>query len=63
MVGQGGLMTAAEATEFAAHAWCDDALALRRCDDGGKDPTYRVPNPERFRACLERVASAARARP
>ncbi|MEX1253429.1 MAG: HD domain-containing protein [Dehalococcoidia bacterium] len=58
MIEQGGLMTEAEVTEFAAHRWATDALLLRRCDDGGKDSTYRVANSERFRACLERVASA-----
>jgi predicted HD phosphohydrolase len=59
MIEQGGRMSEAEVAEFAAHAWAADAVLLRRCDDGGKDPAYHVPNPERFRVCLERVANAA----
>jgi predicted HD phosphohydrolase len=59
MIEQGGLMSEVEVKEFAAHSWAGDALLLRRCDDGGKNAAYQVPNPERFRACLERVADAA----
>jgi predicted HD phosphohydrolase len=58
LIEQGGLMDEAEATAFAAHPWAADALLLRRCDDGGKNPAYRVPRPERFRAVLERLVAA-----
>lgn len=56
MVEQGGLMTPDEVAAFGANLWAEDALALRRCDDGGKRRDYRVLNPERFKGVLERVA-------
>jgi predicted HD phosphohydrolase len=56
MIEQGGLMTPDEVTAFGAHAWAEDALTLRRCDDGGKRRDYRVPNPDRFKEALARVA-------
>jgi predicted HD phosphohydrolase len=58
MIEQGGRMSEAEVSEFAAHRWVEDAVLLRRCDDGGKDTAYKVPDAERFRTCLERVANA-----
>lgn len=57
MIEQGGLMTEAEAAAFAAHEWAEDALLLRRCDDGGKNPAHHVANPDRFKQYLERVAT------
>jgi predicted HD phosphohydrolase len=42
LVIQGGLMTAAEVTAFAAHPWCADAVALRRWDDEAKVPGKRT---------------------
>lgn len=35
---QGGRMTTNEVKRFAMHPWADDALRLRRWDDGAKDP-------------------------
>lgn len=58
---QGGRMSQAELAAFKAHPCAEDALRLRQCDDGGKDPTLTIPNPERFRTMLERVAAKARA--
>ena len=57
---QGGPMTPAEASAFAAHPWASDALRLRRCDDGAKDPSVVIEDPLSFRAVLERVAAARR---
>ncbi|MFN8637173.1 MAG: HD domain-containing protein [Chloroflexota bacterium] len=57
---QGGLMSPDEVERFRASPYADEAVLLRRCDDGGKDPTHRVEHPERFRAMLERVAARAR---
>ena len=57
MIDQGALMSAEEAEAFTAHPWADDAVLLRRCDDAGKRLDYHVPQPERFRAVLERVAA------
>ncbi|MCC6177483.1 MAG: HD domain-containing protein [Chloroflexi bacterium] len=54
---QGGRMSPAEMARFEAHPYAQDALLLRECDDGGKDPARRVHNPERFRALLDRVAA------
>ena len=62
LIAQGGLMTADEQERFRAHPNADDALLLRRCDDGGKDPTHQVQNVERFRVMLDRVAAAEAAR-
>lgn len=61
LIAQGGRMTAAELATFDAHPYARDALLLRQCDDGGKDPTRRVVNVERFRAMLDRVAARAAA--
>lgn len=59
LIEQGGLMTAGEATAFAAHPWAEDAALLRRCDDDGKRTAYQVAEPDRFHTPLERVAAGA----
>jgi predicted HD phosphohydrolase len=60
LIAQGGLMTAEELQQFRSHPLAEDAVLLRQCDDGGKDPGHQVQDPERFRAMLERVAANAR---
>ena len=58
LIEQGGLMTADEATRFAAHPWAEAAVLLRHCDDAGKRPDDQVADPERFRARLVALAAA-----
>jgi len=60
LVAQGGLMTAEEVERFEANPLADEAVLLRQCDDGGKDPSHRVQDTERFRAMLDRVAARVR---
>lgn len=62
LIAQGGLMTPDELAQFEAHPLTKDAVLLRQCDDGGKNPAHEVQNPERFRAMLDRVAARERAR-
>lgn len=62
LIAQGGLMTPDELAVFEAHPLAQDAVLLRQCDDGGKNPAHEVQNPERFRAMLDRVAALERAR-
>ena len=62
MIAQGGRMSPEELERFRAHPRAEDALMLRRCDDGGKDESYRVQDVERFRAMLDRAAAAEAAR-
>ncbi|WP_228566116.1 HD domain-containing protein [Nocardia sp. SYP-A9097] len=50
---QGGDMSAAEVTAFAAEPYCESATALRRFDDAGKDPDAPVPTLADFRAEIE----------
>ena len=57
---QGGLMTPDEVAQFRANPYADEAVLLRQCDDGGKNPAYQVQDTERFRAMLDRVAARAR---
>jgi predicted HD phosphohydrolase len=57
LVAQGGLMSAEEVVAFVAQPWAEDAIRLRRADDGGKRADHRVQQPERFRTVLERVAA------
>lgn len=52
---QGGTMSAAEVTEFIAHPYARDALAVRRWDEAAKDPDAQVPGFDRYRALLRRV--------
>src|SRR3954467_165472 len=62
LIAQGGQMSAEELERFRAHPDHEDALLLRRCDDGGKDRSYQVQNAERFRSMLDRGAAAEAAR-
>jgi predicted HD phosphohydrolase len=62
LIAQGGLMTPQELKEFQAHPLAQDAVLLRQCDDGGKNPDLTIEQPERFRAMLDRVATRERAR-
>lgn len=57
LVAQGGLMSPEELATFRAQPYADDAVRLRQCDDGGKNPHFQVQQPERFRAMLDRVAA------
>jgi predicted HD phosphohydrolase len=57
LVAQGGLMSPEELATFRAHPYAIDAVSLRRCDDGGKNPDYRVQQTDRFRTMLDRVAA------
>lgn len=63
LIAQGGLMTPAEVAQFEAHPLAQDAVLLRQCDDGGKNPALTIHQPERFRAMLDRVAARHGARP
>jgi gamma-butyrobetaine dioxygenase len=54
---QGGTMSAAEVTEFIAHPYARDALAVRRWDEAAKDPEADVPGFDRYRPLLRRVLS------
>jgi phosphonate degradation associated HDIG domain protein len=49
---QGGAMTAAEARRFETTPFFTDAIQLRRFDDTGKRPQWRVPSLESHRARL-----------
>lgn len=49
---QGGPMSAKQVREFEAEPFLEDAIALRRFDDTGKDPTRRSPELESYRALL-----------
>ena len=57
---QGGLMSPEEVRAFAVHPWVDDAVWLRLCDDGGKDPSLPEPDTAPLREALERVAAQVR---
>lgn len=59
---QGGRMSEAEQRRFRIHPWFADAMRMRRCDDGGKDPAAPPPDPAPLRAALERAAAAQRRR-
>jgi gamma-butyrobetaine dioxygenase len=56
LIEQGDVMSGEEAVAWAQHPWAQDAALLRRCDDGGKNGAYAVPNRERFRDLLQRMA-------
>lgn len=57
LIEQGGLMTPEEVDRFRSHPWSEDAVALRRCDDGGKNAAYQVPDRDRFLEVLRAVAA------
>jgi gamma-butyrobetaine dioxygenase len=50
---QGGAMSAAEAREFEAEPFAQDALALRSFDDGGKVAGLDIPELEAWRPLLD----------
>ena len=50
---QGGPMTEAEASEFEALTYANDAVAVRRWDDQAKDPSADVPDFDHYRPLLE----------
>jgi gamma-butyrobetaine dioxygenase len=56
---QGGPFGAAAAEEFAAGRFAPDALALRRWDEGAKDPLAETPDLAHFRHYLRAVARGA----
>jgi phosphonate degradation associated HDIG domain protein len=56
LVRQGGPMAREEAERFAAHPACDDAVALRGWDDGGKVEDLEVPGLASYRDLLVKLA-------
>jgi gamma-butyrobetaine dioxygenase len=50
---QGGPMTEAEAGEFEALTYAEDAVAVRRWDDQAKDPSANVPSFAHYHPLLE----------
>jgi gamma-butyrobetaine dioxygenase len=54
---QGGPMSAEEVAIFRAGGHADQAVALRRCDEGAKDPTATTPPFDHFRPLLEALVS------
>jgi gamma-butyrobetaine dioxygenase len=56
---QGGPMTAAEATDFAARPYAADAVAVRRWDDAAKDPAAQVPGFDTYRPLLTALLRTA----
>jgi gamma-butyrobetaine dioxygenase len=56
---QGGPMSLERAAQFAANPYAADAIAIRRFDDGAKDPELRAPGIEHFTALLERLVRQA----
>jgi predicted HD phosphohydrolase len=57
---QGGPLADAEALAFRALPCCDDAIELRRADDGGKVPGRKVPGLERWAEPLSELAQGVR---
>jgi gamma-butyrobetaine dioxygenase len=57
---QGGTMSAAEVTDFIAHPYARDALAVRRWDEAAKDPDADVPDFDHYRPLLRRVIAMRR---
>ncbi len=58
LVLQGGPFSAQEAAEFMEQAFAADAVALRRWDDGAKDPQASTPGWTHYAAVLERASCA-----
>jgi gamma-butyrobetaine dioxygenase len=54
---QGGPMSAEEVAIFRAGGHADQAVALRTCDEGAKDPTATTPPFDHFRPLLEALVS------
>lgn len=55
---QGGPMSGIEVQAFRSEAFCHDAVTLRRFDDIGKQPDWRVPDLASYRVLLEGLATA-----
>ncbi len=55
LVEQGGPFDRQQCEEFARQPWAGEAIALRRFDDGGKQPGLRVEDPPHYRPMLERL--------
>ena len=55
---QGGELSTDERVALEAHPHLADALSLRRCDERAKDPMAKVNGLDRWRAVVDRVASA-----
>ncbi len=55
---QGGPMSPEEITEFEAHPWAQDAVRLRRWDDGAKDPAAPGADLDQILALYARWRSA-----
>lgn len=48
-------MSEVERQEFAAHPYCEAAVALRRWDDAAKDPNLQTPSLEHFATYIDRL--------
>lgn len=59
LVGQGGVMSEAEAIAFTKHPGFEAALILRRCDDLGKDASIETRDLEYFRDLITAALSPA----
>ncbi|MBA4327863.1 MAG: phosphohydrolase [Polaromonas sp.] len=59
LVLQGGPFSEEEAHDFMAQAFAADAVALRRWDDGAKDPQASTPGWTHYAAVLQRVSCGA----
>jgi phosphonate degradation associated HDIG domain protein len=56
---QGGPFSAQEAAAFLMQPFATDAVALRRWDDGAKDPTAKPPDLAHYRSVLEATIACA----
>ncbi|HVN51494.1 MAG TPA: HD domain-containing protein [Acidimicrobiales bacterium] len=59
LIGQGGEMTAGEASAFAGRREVAALVALRRADDAAKVPGATTRSPEAWRSLLEQVAETS----
>ena len=59
LVVQGGPFAAEEAETFLRQPFAADAVALRRWDDGAKDPTEKPPDLAHYRSVLEATWACA----
>jgi predicted HD phosphohydrolase len=57
---QGGAMSPAECEAFVARRWADDAVVLRRADEGAKVAGLAVPGLDEWRGVLRRLAGRPR---
>lgn len=56
---QGGPMKGDELDAFRASPYLDDAVVLRRCDEGAKVADLRIPDIETYRPLLRKLLTAA----